>query len=63
MVKDALSLRFCIPKGGGDNTYVYEITACFFCEINVLQFTLDLIAFGLLPHSNQHNFLRPGLTK
>ena len=47
----------------GDNTYVYEITACFFCEINVLQFTLDLIAFGLLPHSNQHNFLRPGLTK
>lgn len=62
MVKDALSLRFCIPKGG-DNICVYEITACFFCEINVLQFTLDLIAFGLLPHSNQHNFLRPGLTK
>lgn len=62
MVKDALSLGFCIPKGG-DNICVYEITACFFCEINVLQFTIDLIAFGLLPHSNQHNFLRPGLTK
>ena len=60
MVKDALSLRFCIPKR--DNTYVYEITACFFCEINVLQFTLDL-ASGLVPLSNQHNFLRPGLTK
>lgn len=55
-----LSLRFFSLRGY--YTRVYEVATRFFCEINNIQFTLDLISLRLVPHLHQRLGKR-GLTE